>query len=153
MGANCFVQFGTLLFHNNNMSQLQELNTAIAQFKKDQNALKERFIKAIKDKSTPVQERWEFWCDAPSSLKDFSQFSIKFDCMGKNFSWYDDMLISRNETVDLEDLIWNLEQYVDHQCDDPERYFVRKLFRNRPLLDQLLEEILARNLEYFVYAY
>jgi hypothetical protein len=135
------------------MSQLQELNTAIAQFKKDQNVLKEKFIKTIKDKSIPIDDRWEFWCDAPSSLKDFSQFSVKFDCMGKNFSWHDDMLISRNETVDTEDLMWELDQYVDTQCDDPERYFVRKLFRNRPLLDQLREEILARNLEYFVYAH
>lgn len=134
------------------MTQLQELNEAIAKYKKEQNALKERFLKVLKDKSIPVQDRWDFWCDAPSALKDFSQYSIKFECMGKNFSWHEDMMIARNETVDMEDLIWELDQYVDNQCDDPERYFVRKLFRNRALFDQLREEILARNIEYFVYA-
>lgn len=135
------------------MTDLHEMAATISSLKKDLNTVKQQFMKAIKDKTIPLEDRWNLWIDSPSFLKDFSQFSIKFDCMGKNFSWHDDMLISRNETIDMEDLTWELDQYVDHQCDDPERYFVRKLFRNRPLFDQLREEILARNLEYFVYAH
>jgi hypothetical protein len=133
------------------MTQLQELSTAIDQFKKEQNALKQQFIKTIKDKSIPVDERWEFWCDAPSSLKDFSQFSVKFESMGRNFHWTHDMWFERYQTVDLEDVVLELENSVQVQVDDLEQQFHRKLFRHPELLDQLKEEILARNLEYFVF--
>jgi hypothetical protein len=132
------------------MTDLHQLNAVIADLKKNLNVVKQQFMKAIKDKSVPLEDRWNAWIDAPSFLKDFSQYTVKFECMGKNFSWYDDMLMSRNETVDMEDVVTDLDYYVDHQCDDNERYFCCKLFRNRDLLDKLREEILARNLEYFV---
>jgi hypothetical protein len=133
------------------MTQLQELNTAIKEFVKYQNTIKQEFLKAIRDKSVPIAERWEFWCDAPSALKDFSQFSVKFPCMGKNFHWTHDMWFDRYQTVDLEDVVLELENSVQEQCDDLEQQFHRKLFRHPEVLDQLKEEILSRNLEYFVF--
>jgi hypothetical protein len=132
------------------MTQLQELNTAIDKFKKEHNILKQQFIKAIKDKTIPLEDRWSFWCDAPSSLKDFSQYSVKFESMGKKFHWTYDLDFERYQTVDLEDLAMDLNSYVQEQADE-EQIYLRKLFRNPDLLDQLREDVLARNLEYFVF--
>jgi hypothetical protein len=130
---------------------LVDFSDKIIQFKKEHNSVKDAFMKLIKNKKIPLEDRWNYWCDAPSFLKDFSQTSVKFAVLGKHFHWNYDMGYVRYQTIETEDLIDELQISVFNQCLETDLAFHCRLFRNQQLLDELKEEILARNLEYFIY--
>ncbi len=99
------------------------------------SVLKERFETWLKDKSIPVDERWDLWLRAPSEIKNHSSFIEHFKFRGEEISWYDDFYEQKGATVMLENVIESIAE--DEEEIEP--------------INNLKDQILERNLESFIY--
>lgn len=66
----------------------------------------------IKDKSVPLDERWELFCRAPDSIKLHDRWIHEFKWEEKHqaISWYDDFYMDRHQTVDMQAIIEIMEE-------------------------------------------
>ena len=108
------------------------------------NLLKEVFSDYIKDKSVPLEDRWEVFCAAPDDFSIHEGCQYHFDREEDDFgeiSWYDDFYYDRHQTVHMESLIDKIQDKVNDR-------FSPKW--NLEVLQNFKEEILSKNLKSFV---
>lgn len=101
--------------------------------KKLANMYKEAFEAYITDKSIPLDLRWSLWLDAPSELKDQSDWIEDFESASRddlNMDWRE-----RRELISTARLVQEMVQ-----DEKPEE-----------LIEAFMEEILEKNLESFCF--
>ena len=103
---------------------------------------KKKFEEYIKDKSVPLEERWEFFCLAPGFLKErdgsIVNFKVLDDC---NIEYFEgDMYYQKYEEIHTESLVERLEEELEELSE-------RGLTREG--IDEIKEEILSQNLGSF----
>lgn len=108
------------------------------------NSLSKRYVEYIRDKSIPLNDRWEVFKEAPKDWKNQSNWVQQFEVERKlgEISWYDDFYIEKNQTVDMVDIVERLE-------DDPTRFFNKGW--TLELIVEFKEEILQENISSFNY--
>ncbi len=99
--------------------------------KKLANMYKEAFEAYITDKSIPLDLRWSLWLDAPSELKDQSDWIEDFESASR-----DDLNMDWRERRELIITARLVQEMVEDE--KPEE-----------MIEALMEEILEKNLESF----
>lgn len=102
--------------------------------------LKPLFEEYIKDKSIPLDERWETFKKANNGLSYHKPFWVDFPGDEHEISWYDDFSIERYETVNLvqfledtlPEMIRDLEE--DGKDIDPTDTFYINFYERRKYL-------------------
>lgn len=104
---------------------------------------KKKFKKYIKDKSVPLEERWEFFTIAPDFLKDHKGWVESFKILDdKGIEYYDDFGYERYRRVDTEDLVATLFECLEEWKD-------RELTEGD--IHEIMEEILLKNMGSFTH--
>lgn len=130
--------------------QFKELANLEAKIKKD-------YLAFIGDKSIPLNDRWNLFVTAPSSLKEHFKWGSTFQTLEnitpQRFNWYDHFSIDRGQTGNLLDIVTSLEADIKrYKKQKPSGNSMGVLFSQQPKqLDNLKEEILADNIETFVF--
>lgn len=102
--------------------------------------LKEKFVEAIKDQSVSLKERWELFCNAPEFLHSHGD-DVCDDPINPSLyklGWYDDFFISRYQTVNVLDILDDIE-------NDMELYNI-----TNQQVNEIKERILQANILTFV---
>lgn len=90
-------------------------------YKQDSNPLKDRFLAFIKDKSVPLNERWETYLEAPREFLEHHFWVVHFDSEklleSGEISWYDDFGADRGVTVSGADIIDRMEDSIEFEDD------------------------------------
>lgn len=120
--------------------------------------VKKKFEAIIVDKEIPLNQRWQFFIDAPSALKNQEAWIQHFkvlDRLEKNISWYDEFNTDKYQTVYMADIIHstedNIAYYVEHPKVKPYGKLAKHFLDDPSIIDEWKEEILSRNLDSFVY--
>jgi hypothetical protein len=138
-----------------NIAALAHVKTEIELVNRAVANLQKTFCEVIKDKTIPLDERWNLWRDAPSNLKENESWIVNFEIENKvgEISWFDDFYIERNQTIYMADIIEREREDVKYLQGDPDYKFAKQItkkFMDSPeLLDEWREEILQLNLESF----
>jgi hypothetical protein len=136
-----------------NIAALAHVKTEIELVNRAVANLQKTFCEVIKDKTIPLNDRWDLWRGAPSDLKAHDSCVVHFDIEDKvgEISWYDDFYIERHETVDMFDLIERIREDVKYGAMDYAytKRITKKFVECSELLDEWREEILQMNLESF----
>ena len=111
----------------------------------DTLSLKQELEQYITDKSVSLEDRWDLWISAPSTLKIVEPWIVHFKSLPEHFIMYDGELhaeryqtIYTYEIIDkLEEGDWNSVEQVSIPYDID--------------IDAVKEEILSHNLGSFVY--
>ncbi len=108
------------------------------------NSLKNRYISYIQDKSIPMAERWEAFCEAPVDWKQqksyVEHFHVENKLKNREISWYDDFYIEKNETVVMGNIIERLEEELEDFSSNG---------WTKEIIEEFKEEILSKNLGSF----
>lgn len=99
--------------------------------KKLSNMYKESFEAYIKDKSLPLELRWQLWLNAPSDMKDYWGDIYHWDSVDEDYVFGD--RFSRYQSVRTVDLIETVAEMSPEELED------------------FKEEILENNLEGYEY--
>ena len=125
------------------IESMDEFVKSVEATKQTGEALKLVYLDLITDKNIPLDERWNVFTKAPSFWQEHDlsvpSFSIEAE---REINWYDDFNIEKRETVDLIDIIKQLEE-------DIKRGFATGW--TLELANQLKEDILKQNLGSFEY--
>ena len=115
----------------------------IKAYKKNQNPLQVRYVAYIKDTSIPLADRWKVFFEAPTDFKNHKSYIEHFASEkllpNAEISWYDDFYVEKNETVDMFDMVVNMEEKEGEDGYSPE------------VIAAFKEEILKKNLGSFDY--
>lgn len=113
------------------------------------------FESAIKDTTTPLNERWELFVTANDAFKNFSGYLTSFGSLPDDTIMYDGLVhmecYQDMTTVDL------VERLIESIAETDEEGFVETYsheeqeMRRNINLDKLKEEILATNIGGFTY--
>lgn len=151
----------------NTQEMLQDYQAAMAKANKN-SKLKEQYLQLIINKDLDLATRWDIYLNAPDKFKNKEPYICHFVVLDKKingFSWYDDLYLDKNETITGESIIEGLEDLMADYEPNPESLEenaedalyeenepVGQQFANNPeLLDELKEEILAKNMGSFTY--
>lgn len=83
-------------------------------YKNKGNPLKQEWEKFIDDKTIPLDKRWEAFLEAPEEWKDDVMTTQPYECLeaiGLD-SPYDDLLIERYETHDVDQDVEHVESMI-----------------------------------------
>lgn len=109
------------------------------------NPLKAEYVEYIKDKTIPLDDRWEAFRAAPSEFKEHSSWVEHFDAErllpAREIAWYD-FGYERHQTVYMYDFVCDT---LDDMLDDFDEDEKKKI------VDAFKEAVLQRNLESFDY--
>lgn len=143
-------------------STLDQYKENMAQAAKQAQATKEDYLKIITDQNISLEERWEIFVNAPHEFKKHDHYIIHFAIIEENlpiFTLYDDLHCDHGETVETADMVDTLcETMADYEPDnaseenddeDEDQNTGKILYKNPNIIDQLKEEILAKNLGSF----
>lgn len=138
------------------MATIQEMQSKIAQYQQLLGEIKKDYQAVIIDKSIPLDERWEFFKNAPSDLKRNSPYGFNPKALGNNWNWYSDYDVERYQTVDLFDFVSELEEdsEVDLEEGDMEYlyYHTEKILKKNPnAVAELKEEMMQFNISSFTF--
>jgi hypothetical protein len=125
---------------------MNTLEERIKTFTAEKENLKNDFAKYIADKSIPLDERWEFFIEAPDELKNFEQWIYEFKCL--SIDWYDDFHFDRRQEVSAEYIIDSLEWKREEAEDEGDEDEAKKW---RDIIPLIKEEILDQNMEGFCF--
>lgn len=151
----------------NTQEMLQDYQAAMAKANKN-SKLKEQYLQLIINKDLDLATRWDIYLNAPDKFKNKEPYICHFVVLDKKingFSWYDDLYLDKNETITGESIIEGLEDLMADYEPNPESLEenaedtqyeenepVGQQFANNPeWLDELKEEILAKNMGSFTY--
>ncbi len=114
--------------------------------------VKNEFAEFIKDKSIPLDERWEFFKEAPEYLKNKSSYIEHFDAETLleegEIVWYDEFYIERYQECELVNVISSIEDRINSKDDYPHS---RGADYSVEFLEAFKEEILQKNMHSFVH--
>jgi hypothetical protein len=141
---------------NYSMSKsIQEVKAAIATAQTLLASVKTDFAKVIRDKSIPLDERWELFKNAPSEFKNHNQWIYDFTLKGMSsrFSLWQEYEVERHSHVDLIDIIGMVEHDVNahNKGEELEYCFTEKLVKIPDIVIQMKEELLLGNMASFTY--
>lgn len=111
----------------------------------------------IKDKSIPLEERWDNFKFAVENkiFVNINGWVIHLKTLesSRNFSWYDDFGVEKYETVKFERVVERVSDNLEEILEDPD--YSEDFRDNYPIitreeLNQLKEEILATGYSGFV---
>lgn len=129
-------------------NQIAEFNKIAQEIQQLQAKVRPTYLSILTDKEISLEERWEFFKNAPSNFKKHGGYApclITLDNKDTNLSWYDDFYIERHETVDIVDIVVRLE------LQDGEGQVFTYFENNPEAIDLLKEEILRLNIGSFTY--
>ena len=130
------------------------LHTRVDLLVKEENEVKEQLTNAFKDKSIPLDERWELFVKTPVHLKKNERHYVEFATFkegGYDFQWYDDFYIERYETVNLVRVVEKVEKEMSYigQHGYSTRPLFQSFFDDDNKIIRLKEEILQRGIGSF----
>lgn len=113
--------------------------------------VEERFINYFKDKSIPLEDRWEIYTEACNAkvfdnCHEWVWYSKVIEKKLK-LCYYDDFCIERHQVVDLSSFVNDIEADYDYAIesdDDTEPW-------TKELIDELKEEVLQFGYSSFVF--
>ena len=115
------------------------------------------FEALIQDKETPLEKRWhlfeiavgnDLYVKVDSYVLHLNTLESK-----KGFSWYDNFYYDRYKTVNLVEVVYNLETYLA-EIAEPECNWAtpeKAILKTQEEIDALKEEILQTGYSAFVY--
>lgn len=114
----------------------------------DGQEIKKAFAAYIKDKSIPLEKRWETFGVAPVEFKNQNSYIIHFkseqNLPNREIVWYDDFNVEKYETVVMFNLINNqIEDLASPYRDRNKEHFTLDFFT------LMKEEVLEKNLHSF----
>lgn len=117
---------------------------------KSKSALREKYQKYIVDKNIPLNDRWAVFKEAPIEWKKTDSCYVTFKVASKlpsrEIVWYNDFHKDRYQTVDMVDLVDTIKDNIKWSKDKKEWEGW-----NLELVEELMEEILSKNLDSFIY--
>lgn len=136
-------------------NKLQQYKEVLLKSNRNSQELKESYLAIITDKSISLEDRWEIFVTAPNEFKHHDPYIQHFDTIKKNFPYftlYDEMNIEKEEKVVMTEFIDSFNERMQDQelYPDEQDEIGSKLFKEPEILDQLKEEILAKNLGSFL---
>lgn len=114
---------------------------------------KDAFEYFIKDKSLPLEVRWETFVETPSYLKNHSMWYYSFKCK-EELNWYEDCGSERCSLVDLAEFITGLEENIEWAKEYAKTEgidYVNEEWYDEELIIKMKEEILTDNMGSFRY--
>ncbi len=99
----------------------------------------------ITNKSIPLTERWELWCNAPSFLKNTEKWIEHFEFAGNDIDW-SGQCEYRCSTITLQDVVESYEGNLDYAIEEGTE---SELGYVQEDIDKLKEDILSKNLVSF----
>lgn len=123
-----------------------EYNLHAEQFKKD---YQKEFETYITNKEISLEERFDFWLDAPDILKKQGGWIETYLFNGRELCLMDDLYQERHQTVDVhEDIVTEFQGRVDseHKFD-----WFHGVPVTQEMVNQLMEDVLEKNVASFIY--
>lgn len=112
----------------------------------------ELYCEFIEDKTIPLHERWELFCQAPNMFKDHETYLHTFNIEKKygEISWLDHFYIDKYQTVNMINIIRDLQSQLNPKLKFKSRGFEQCPFKTQEAIDDFKEEILENNLGSFI---
>lgn len=120
----------------------------IKDFKSKPNPLIGRYVEYIKDKTIPLEERWEVFVEAPNEWKNNETWAVDFESekllKTGNICWHSDFYIERHEIIYVVDFVLDrLPEYLE-----TDNYYGKDEIKT--IADAFKEEVIQKNLGSFV---
>lgn len=135
-------------YENGLVALKNELEANISSITAESLAIKQEFVRFINDESVPLRERWDFFVNAPNTVKETSEYipngrndGIRYilDQIGEEYSPEE---FKTFYTVDLIDRYFNIN-YIEESGDDEELH----------LYESAIEGFLEKNCGSFVFTW
>lgn len=142
-------------------------NEIFSKVKEEKKRLTELFAFYIKDRSIPLETRWEAFMNAPEEFSQSGGWIVRFDsfkplCHGRKNPIEDKLYrhMNRNETVRTLDIYerftegsedWDDEEVEEMMKDGAESYYYDVPGFTKEILEAWQEEVLSKNLKSFEY--
>jgi hypothetical protein len=136
------------------MATIQEMQSKLDQYQQLLKEIKKDYQSVIIDKNIPLDERWEFFKNAPAELKQHSPYGFHLSAFPSSWNWYSDYDCERHQTVDLFDLVSELEEDVERLADgdDAMFFYTEKVLKNNPnAVSEIKEEMMRLNVSSFTF--
>lgn len=131
------------------MATIQEMQSKLTQYQQLLGEIKKDYQSVIIDKSIPLDERWEFFKSAPAELKQHSPFSFHLQAFPSSWNWYSDYDCERHQTIDLFDLVSELEEDAESLANGDEAmyFYTEKILNKNPnAVSEIKEEMMSLNI-------